>query len=672
LETLQPSCRERRWFHGIALFYLLFAALFGLPVWWLTTSPEQFALPAQRIEALARQAITVGVDVVVVNLDSEITAEDLENLKQSLYFDAADAQRGLDAQHQSVMGFSNGETETRRYAGLPVRVDYRFYTTMTSVPSDVTSCLGHGISSELDRALLNSSLPISLAAGNAFAVKHNVENAYYFIILPVDVRGFEVDGEPKVDSAFAAVVRASLDRNLIYIRSPGVGGVYHNLSSVILSLLQEHLVLPATLQAIYASVWWKGGDADPLQAMEGSGGHAVTEYETAMAEVAHVRTHQLPATPGYEVTLSLVGAFDSTPPCLPSTDDWLWSVCDTPSNGLSFGDWLLRSVEPGLADLRQFINLKLYSQYLYSVTLDGLAWSRLSKDRTHRYYTASQLSSVLNSLEAYLGQHASRRSQSGSHVEDSHTGGTHGGLHLVIVVDNPSRDFNASLRRPLRFHLFASNSSAAASSIALMPQWGAFISLDDVNVSLSNLGAVVINTIRSFVGISVRSRTFFTLRKSEQCVLLEGSSVSGKIIKWEFDSWLRRRTIESLSMTALTLTSLVSMVERVPTMVINSHVAGRVEHAVAAWAQALEELASPPSTKSTNAGSMAFAAARIALENADAGFFDHSLLDLLYFPSDQVFGIYVPLFAPIGLPLVASGVAAVKFFLKKDRQALQK
>ncbi|KAL5108241.1 Transcriptional repressor protein YY1 [Taenia crassiceps] len=650
LEALQPSCRERQWFHEIALFYLVIAVVFGLPLWWLTTSPEQLALPTQRIEAFARQAITVGVDVVVISLDPKMSAENLENLKQSLYFNAADAQRSLDSQHRSLMGCSS-ESETRRYADLPIRVDYRFYVTATAVSPDVAPHLAHGASTELDRALFNSGLLTSLGAANSSAAKHNVENAYYFIILPADSRSFELDGGRGVDTAFVAVVRASFDRNLIYLRSPTVGGVRYDLASVILALLQEHLVMPSTLQAIYASVWWKGGDADPMQAVDRGGADVGADYEAARAEVARVRTHQLPAKPGYEVTVSLVGAFDATPPCLPSTDDWLWSVCGTPSHGLSLGDWLRHSVEPGLTDLRRFVNLKLYSQYLYSVTLDGLAWSRLSKDRTHRYYTASQLSSVLNSLEAYLGQHASQRGQPDTSV-------THGGLHLVIVVDEPRRDFNTSTRRPLRFHLSASDSSAAASSIALVPQWGAFISLDDVNVTLSNLGEVVVNTVRSFIGLSIRSRTAVTLRGSGHRVLLESSSLSGKIIKWELDSWLRRRAIESLSTAALTLTSLVSTAERVPTMVINSYVVGRVENAVAAWAEAVGELASPPSTKSANVGSMAFVAARIALEDADAGFFDHSLLDLLYFPSDQVFGIYVPLFVPIGIPLVASGVAA--------------
>ena len=63
LEAFQPSLAERRLYHGIALFFLLVAVLVGLPLWWLTTSPEQFALPVERIEAAAKQAITVGVDV---------------------------------------------------------------------------------------------------------------------------------------------------------------------------------------------------------------------------------------------------------------------------------------------------------------------------------------------------------------------------------------------------------------------------------------------------------------------------------------------------------------------------------------------------------------------------------------------------------------------------------
>lgn len=70
-----------------------------------------------------------------------------------------------------------------------------------------------------------------------------------------------------------------------------------------------------------------------------------------------------------------MGAFDVVPPglpSLPSTDDWMWGPGS--SSNLSFGKWLRKYVKPGLDDLRRFLNLNLYSQYLYSVTLDALEW----------------------------------------------------------------------------------------------------------------------------------------------------------------------------------------------------------------------------------------------------------------------------------------------------------
>ncbi|KAM7542428.1 hypothetical protein Aperf_G00000013507 [Anoplocephala perfoliata] len=644
LEALQPTRRELRRFHSIALFYIFFGMVIGLPFWWFTTSPEQHALPTERIEALASQAITIGVDVVVLSLEPNISKEDIDGLKQTLYFKAADVQRSLDAQHQAVAAASGGDSETRHYATLPVRVDYRFYVSDVAgrVPTDI---LAKGISSELDLALINSDLFVHLGADKSSAVRHSVECAYYFVILPTGSRGLEKESTP-----LDAVVRASSERNIVYLRSLSS----EKMTSIILGLLQEHLVKPPTLQAIYASVWWKGSDTeiatsnDPTQS-------TLVDYTAARAEVAKLRTHQLPTTSGYEVTVTLVSAFDVAPPglpCLPSTDDWMWG----PGGGsnLSFGEWLGKYVQPGLVDLKPFLNLNLYSQYLYSVTLNALEWSRLSKNHTHRFYTTTQLSNVLNSLEAYLGQHASERSQLGK------TNGTHGGLHLVVVVDTPRRKYNATERKPLRFHISGSSRSDSASSIALVPQWGAFISLDDVGVSLDTLGGVLINTIRSFLGLPIRGQSIASVGGSGSKVLLE----SGSIVKWELDLWLRRRAIESLSTAALTLTSLISTVARVPTMVINLKAANRVKTAVSAWSEAVTELASPPSTSSTNPGAKAFVAARTALENADAAFFDHSLLDLLYFPSDQVFGIYVPLFAPIGLPLITSGFAALKFFLK--------
>ncbi|VDN14078.1 unnamed protein product [Dibothriocephalus latus] len=248
---------------------------------------------------------------------------------------------------------------------------------------------------------------------------------------------------------------------------------------------------------------------------------------------------------------------------------------------------------------------------------------RLSKDGKYRYYDATQLSSLLNSLEAFLGQHSLQSDEDGAIS-------TGQGLHLVVLFNSRT---NTTSRKPLRFEL-PGNGKPTISSIALVPQWGCLVSLDNAEVTLANLGPTLVNTIRSLLGL---------------------------------DSWLLFRAIESISTTSLTLNSLVDMVHNVRNVVIRSYVADRIHASVAAWKSAVDSLAGFGEVPRDRLG-QAFLSAKTALEKANAAFFDHSLLDLLYFPSDQVFGIYLPLFAPVCLPIALSGVAAIKFF-KKYRAA---
>lgn len=109
--------------------------------------------------------------VVVLNLDPKISKEDIDGLKQTLYFNAADVQRSLDAQHQAIAAASGRNSGTRRYATLPVRVDYRFYVSGVAgrVPTDI---LAKGVSSDLDLTLINSDLFVHLGADKSSAVRH--------------------------------------------------------------------------------------------------------------------------------------------------------------------------------------------------------------------------------------------------------------------------------------------------------------------------------------------------------------------------------------------------------------------------------------------------------------------------------------------------------------------
>ena len=67
---------------------------------------------------------------------------------------------------------------------------------------------------------------------------------------------------------------------------------------------------------------------------------------------------------------------------------------------------------------------------------------------------------------------------------------------------------------------------------------------------------------------------------------------------------------------------------------------------------------------------MALKLSREAIANSETAFFDASLLELLYFPQDQKFAIYIPLFMPVGVPILKGAMQAIKgrgssYFTKK-------
>ena len=57
-----------------------------------------------------------------------------------------------------------------------------------------------------------------------------------------------------------------------------------------------------------------------------------------------------------------------------------------------------------------------------------------------------------------------------------------------------------------------------------------------------------------------------------------------------------------------------------------------------------------------------------ALVLAENAFFDKSLLELLYFPDDQKYAIYIPYFLPVGFPVLLSLKSLIKF-VKESRKA---
>ena len=58
----------------------------------------------------------------------------------------------------------------------------------------------------------------------------------------------------------------------------------------------------------------------------------------------------------------------------------------------------------------------------------------------------------------------------------------------------------------------------------------------------------------------------------------------------------------------------------------------------------------------------AFESSKKAFLAAEKAFFDPSLLALLYFPEDQKYAIYIPLFLPVGIPVIMSLKTIYTFF----------
>ncbi|NXY35810.1 PIGS transamidase, partial [Pomatorhinus ruficollis] len=128
--------------------------------------------------------------------------------------------------------------------------------------------------------------------------------------------------------------------------------------------------------------------------------------------------------------------------------------------------------------------------------------------------------------------------------------------------------------------------------------------------------------------------------------LLEGPGNEG-LADWELDHLLWAHTVENIATVSTTLTSLAQLLDKIGNIVIKDDVASEVYRAVASVQSAVTKL-------SLGHLHAAFQASKEAVTSSERAFFDPSLLHLLYFPDDQKFAIYIPLFLPMAVPILLS------------------
>ncbi|KAG6928549.1 phosphatidylinositol glycan anchor biosynthesis class S [Chelydra serpentina] len=317
---------------------------------------------------------------------------------------------------------------------------------------------------------------------------------------------------------------------------------------------------------------------------------------------------------GYEITFSLLNPD-------PKSHDVHWDI-EAAVSGY---------VQPFLDKLGLVANFSVDSQILYYAVL-GVS-PRFDKASSSFILSALSLPHVINPVEARLGSSATS---------------LYPVLNFLLYV--PER-----VHSPL--YIQDKDGAAVGTNAFHSPRWGGIMvyNVDHpapdkallplrVDVDMVRVMEVFLAQLRLLFGIS-------QVPLPEE-FLLESPGNKG-LTDWELDRLLWTRTVENIATVSTTLTSLAQLLDKIGNIVIKDDVASEVYHAVASAQTAMLELASG------HLGS-AFQASKEAVISSERAFFDPSLLHLLYFPDDQKFAIYIPLFLPMAVPILLSLVKILR------------
>jgi len=225
------------------------------------------------------------------------------------------------------------------------------------------------------------------------------------------------------------------------------------------------------------------------------------------------------------------------------------------------------------------------------------------------------------------------------------------------VSSKPSFNFLAYIpteaQAPL--HIKADEGTFLETNAFVVPRWGG-VSIWNVaessNRSITHqfdnrhFMSVVITQLRSLLGLKPRK---------DRTALAD----------WEKDFLLRMRLFENLMTSRVTLNSLADLLSKISNIVITQEVAGKVQDAVTAYQKSLQCL-------SEGFVGPCFEHSKLSFQSSEEVFFDNSLLALLYFPEDQKYAIYVPLFLPILFSFVTVLIPVFKELREKIFPTKQK
>ena len=233
------------------------------------------------------------------------------------------------------------------------------------------------------------------------------------------------------------------------------------------------------------------------------------------------------------------------------------------------------------------------------------------------------------------------------------------------VSSRPSFNFIAYIptlaQTPLHIESDSNTNQIQETNSFLVPRWG--------GVSIWNLYNETTKTKSKFDDVTMMRIVITQLRL---LLGLQPDQKGGKfgnvqylprtenvITLWEKDFVSRLKLEENLVTTRVTLQSLAHLLSKISNIVITQEVAEDVQSAVKSYDDAVKCLGKgqPPQT--------CFESSKDSFVTAERVFFENSLLALLYFPEDQKYAIYIPLFLPILFSFFGCMFPVLKDYVKK-------
>ncbi|XP_068187509.1 GPI transamidase component PIG-S [Antennarius striatus] len=314
------------------------------------------------------------------------------------------------------------------------------------------------------------------------------------------------------------------------------------------------------------------------------------------------------SSPGYEITFSLLNPD-------PKSHRLHWDIEEA----------VQTYIQPFLTKLAPLANFSIDSQILYYSML-GVN-PRFDSSHSAYILNSASLAHVINPVEARLGSNAASSNPVMNfllYVPDAH----HSPLHI--------HDYKKQKVDTNAFH---------------SPRWGGIMVYNvndfygpeavfpvDINIDMAKVMRVFLSQLRLLLGVQ---------SSTPPSGFLFAPCTNVGLADWELDRLMWSRTVENIATATTTITSLSQLLDQIGNIVINDNIAQQVSSAVTALQLAVAEL---------EAGNLIFALqySKEAISASERAFFDPSLLHLLYFPDDQKFAIYIPLFLPMCVPILQS------------------